>query len=379
MSATNSLIQHFNKQQKYNQVIIINGDNLKDSVAEQNNFFLKYFTNVQILGDGKTHITIEEIESFFDSLNTAPKIISDNALLVIHHHGNVHQFKGDSHQSHVLANGNDKKSYHIARVFQFITKPIDIILASCHSGAAINDIDKLPSGSRLLTLSDESHSLLEVIYTSTLKISETKQFSLKSLYYYNLLATSSYTNFAYPIFCVSGEKGHISFGQNISNISKVTTEQKAFLTSNLPDYICPNTPQDSCQKTILEYAKKIENMHNISEIKQNLVNKEHLDVLNAIELDKKNPTADTQRELDQIAKISEYYNVPPLRTDLEKVYNDTDDDDDDDDTDMESVTTTELCAVQERYSDDLCNEYHSEFGTSLAIIAGLNEYHEINA
>lgn len=307
MSATHSLIQHFNKQPKYDQVIIINGHNLKDSVEEQNKFFLKHFTNVQILGDGKTHITLEEIESFFESLNTAPKIISDNALLVIHHHGNVHQFKGHSHQSHIIAN-RDKESYHIARVFQLITKPIDIILSSCHSGAAINDIDKLPSGSRLLTLSDESHSLFGAIYTAAFKISKNQQFSLKSFYYSTLLASHSYEFLSYPLLAVSGENNHINFIQDdTSKIKNITQEQKTFLASKLYGYICPDVPQVLCQKTIFEYAKTIENIHNISDINQNFISKEHLDTVNAIDIDKKNPTADTQRDFEQIAKILEYY------------------------------------------------------------------------
>ncbi len=376
MGSTSTLVQHFNKKPEYDQVIIINGNDLKDSVKVQNEFFLKHFKNVQILGDGTSHITIEEIKSFFDSLNEVPKTISKKALLIIHHHGNVAQFEGDEHTSHFLANG-EKESYPIRIIFQLIKQPIDVILASCHSGAAIHDANLLPSGSRLLALTNENTSLTTMIYKNALLTSKAQQFSLKNLYYNTLLVTSSLGFCSYPVFAVSGENGHIHFVQDdIISIITITDEQKTFLTSKLHEFICPDIPQEACHDKINQYAGAIENIQNIKEINQTFIHQEHLNWFNKVDTNPYSPTADMKREIDKAEEILKYYNIT-LKINLEKIYNDTDDDTDDD-KNIESLTTQELRSALEDYSDDIC-DHQSEFGTSLAIIAGLNEYNELNS
>lgn len=117
---------------------------------------------VTVLGDGVHAITKEQIEQ---TINTASGQ-NEPVTLFIMAHGEI---KNGNHNLDIGGGNITSRELFEIATHHFSNKPIDVFMTSCHGGAAIPEVNRLPSGSTLVALSPGSE---EVLISNVYRIAE---------------------------------------------------------------------------------------------------------------------------------------------------------------------------------------------------------------
>ena len=159
--------------------------------------------DVTMIGDGERPVYDDEVAKTFEALS---KTLSSGPLtLFIDAHGDV------EHGKHTVSL-DDYRGTFTAKIFNmaaryFNEQTVDIFMASCHGGAAISDVDKLPKGSALAVLASSK----DVVYVSEIEklvqgISSgifSGNFSARHLM--NIYLEKTFTNRVTPSVATSGQ------------------------------------------------------------------------------------------------------------------------------------------------------------------------------
>ncbi|HEU5380278.1 MAG TPA: hypothetical protein VFV38_33050 [Ktedonobacteraceae bacterium] len=110
---------------------------------------------VTVLGDGEHPIQKENIEQTISSVSHKT---NEPVTLLVMGHGDIKE------GNHAIDIGGGSKWLTSKELFGMVAKyfdntPTDVFMTSCHGGAAIPEVDRLPSGSTLVALSPGSETV----------------------------------------------------------------------------------------------------------------------------------------------------------------------------------------------------------------------------
>jgi hypothetical protein len=195
--------------------------------------FCKTLKDVKLsqIGSGRKGLPYQEIINELKLLAPVVKESHNNStLIMINTHGGMIEFGEKTHCLVPDITRNDKvltvgMMKLINKTFE---KPVDVILASCHAGAAANYVHLLPKGSKLITLRsdykeiDTSYIIKTAEYLAQNQPTEISTLDILKAYF---ISGACNETDAYPCINISGYKKESDFATYLSKRTKKYTEE----------------------------------------------------------------------------------------------------------------------------------------------------------